>query len=57
MLFSADSEGLPKRKDLPKIQNAPDGAAWFWGQNDEVNFFLLTNIFYTSSLMISSLAG
>ena len=27
---------LPKRSELPTIPNAPAGAAWFWGSNDEV---------------------
>lgn len=27
---------LPTRKSLPKIPGAPDGAAWFWGKDDNL---------------------
>lgn len=32
--FDPDSTKFPTRKELPKIQGAPDGAAWVWGEND-----------------------
>ncbi|KAB5517414.1 hypothetical protein GE09DRAFT_1294483 [Coniochaeta sp. 2T2.1] len=35
MLFDPNSTSLPKRKDLPKIEGAPEDAAWFWGEKDE----------------------
>ena len=28
---------FPSRKDLPKLPDAPDGAAWVWGKDDEVD--------------------
>lgn len=31
------SNKLPKRADLPDIPGAPKGAAWFWGEEDEVH--------------------
>lgn len=36
MKFDPSSQSLPKRSELPKIDGAPDGAAWFWGKDDEV---------------------
>ncbi|KAF1982157.1 hypothetical protein K402DRAFT_415074 [Aulographum hederae CBS 113979] len=27
---------FPTRKELPKIDGAPDGAAWFWGEDDYI---------------------
>ncbi|KIW91969.1 uncharacterized protein Z519_06951 [Cladophialophora bantiana CBS 173.52] len=36
MLFDPSSTALPKRSELPKIPGAPDGAAWFWGKDDEL---------------------
>lgn len=36
MKFDPNSNALPKRSELPAIPGAPDGAAWFWGSNDEV---------------------
>ena len=33
---NADAADLPKRSQLPKIDGAPVGAAWFWGEEDEV---------------------
>lgn len=38
MKFNSDSNNLPKRSELPPIAGAPEGAAWFWGENDEVCF-------------------
>ena len=35
-IFDPDTNTLPLRKDLPSIDGAPAGAAWFWGQQDEV---------------------
>lgn len=36
MLFDPSSKSLPKRSELPSIPDAPDGAAWFWGKDDEL---------------------
>lgn len=36
MKFDPNSNSLPKRSELPDIPGAPKGAAWFWGQDDEV---------------------
>ncbi|KAI1609818.1 hypothetical protein EDD37DRAFT_378960 [Exophiala viscosa] len=36
MKLDSSSQSLPKRSELPKIDGAPDGAAWFWGQDDEL---------------------
>lgn len=36
MRFDKNSDSLPSRSDLPKIDGAPNGAAWFWGKDDEV---------------------
>lgn len=27
---------FPVRKDLPRLSGAPEGAAWVWGENDQV---------------------
>ena len=27
---------FPSRKELPKIDGAPNGAAWVWGKDDQV---------------------
>ena len=34
---NGDAANFPKRAALPKVAGTPDGAAWFWGGNDEVN--------------------
>jgi hypothetical protein len=34
--FDPNSNSLPKRSELPAIEGAPKGAAWFWGKDDEV---------------------
>ncbi|KLJ05880.1 hypothetical protein EMPG_10692 [Blastomyces silverae] len=34
--WDPDTTKLPLRKDLPKIPDAPDGAAWVWGKNDYI---------------------
>ncbi|KAK0248388.1 hypothetical protein LTR91_011194 [Friedmanniomyces endolithicus] len=36
MLFDPSSTSLPKRSELPSIEGAPAGAAWFWGKDDEL---------------------
>ncbi|TKA30303.1 hypothetical protein B0A54_15381 [Friedmanniomyces endolithicus] len=36
MLFDPSSTSLPKRSELPAIEGAPAGAAWFWGPDDEL---------------------
>ena len=36
MRFDPESDNLPKRSELPDIPGAPNGAAWFWGEDDEV---------------------
>lgn len=36
MKWDPDSDELPKRKNLPSIEGAPAGAAWFWGKEDQV---------------------
>lgn len=28
---------FPSRKDLPKLADAPEGAAWVWGKDDYVS--------------------
>lgn len=40
MPFDPDSTKFPTRKELPKIQGTPDGAAWVWGENDFVSLQL-----------------
>lgn len=32
---------FPSRKELPNIPGAPEGAAWVWGKDDQVCFFIL----------------
>jgi hypothetical protein len=27
---------FPSRKDLPQLPGAPEGAAWVWGEDDQV---------------------
>lgn len=34
--WDPDNTKFPLRKDLPKIDGAPDGAAWVWGKEDYV---------------------
>jgi len=34
--FDPNSNSLPKRSELPAIDGAPKGAAWFWGKDDEL---------------------
>jgi hypothetical protein len=34
--FDPDSDELPKLSDLKSIHGAPQHAAWFWGEDDEV---------------------
>ena len=34
--WDPDSSRFPRRKDLPRIEGAPDGAAWVWGKDDNV---------------------
>ena len=36
MKLDPNSTKLPKRSELPAIPGAPEGAAWFWGDDDEV---------------------
>lgn len=40
--WNPDSSGFPRRKDLPRIDGAPEGAAWVWGKDDNVS---MKNIF------------
>ncbi len=35
--WDPDSNNFPTRKELPEIPGAPAGAAWFWGENDNVH--------------------
>jgi len=32
--WDPNNDVFPSRKDLPKLPNAPEGAAWFWGKDD-----------------------
>jgi len=32
--WDPDCTSFPLRKDLPRIQGAPDDAAWVWGKDD-----------------------
>lgn len=34
--WDPDSSNFPRRKDLPKLDGAPEGAAWVWGKDDNV---------------------
>ncbi|KAL2828400.1 hypothetical protein BDW59DRAFT_178828 [Aspergillus cavernicola] len=34
--WNPDSSQFPSRKELPKIEGAPDGAAWVWGKDDQI---------------------
>ena len=34
--WNPDNEAFPKLHDLPRILNALQGAAWFWGKDDNV---------------------
>lgn len=36
--WNPNSTSFPTRKNLPKLPDAPDGAAWVWGKDDEVCF-------------------
>lgn len=37
MPFDPNSTKFPTRKELPEISGAPPGAAWVWGENDNVS--------------------
>lgn len=34
--FDPDSTVFPSRKDVPRRDDAPEGAAWVWGKDDNV---------------------
>ena len=34
--WNPDSTEFPTRNELPKIEGAPEGAAWVWGKDDFV---------------------
>lgn len=34
--WNPDNESFPRLGDLPRISEAPQGAAWFWGKDDNV---------------------
>ncbi|KFY21748.1 hypothetical protein V493_07140 [Pseudogymnoascus sp. VKM F-4281 (FW-2241)] len=36
MPWDPRSTSFPSRGDLPKIENAPEGAAWVWGSDDQL---------------------
>ncbi|KAL4805231.1 putative cyclase-domain-containing protein [Aspergillus unguis] len=36
MQFNPDATSLPLRRHLPAIPGSPEGAAWFWGKDDEL---------------------
>lgn len=36
MILDPNSNDLPKRSELPQVAGTPKGAAWFWGENDQV---------------------
>ena len=36
MQFDGNASNLPKRSELPQSPDAPAGAAWIWGKDDEV---------------------
>ena len=35
--FNPDSTKFPSRKDVPLRPGAPEGAAWVWGEDDNVS--------------------
>ena len=35
--FDPNSNNFPTRKELPSIPGAPNGAAWVWGEDDNVS--------------------
>ena len=36
MAWDPNATSFPKWKELEAIPGAPEGAAWFWGQDDNV---------------------
>ena len=34
--FDPNCTTFPSRKDVPRRPDAPDGAAWVWGEDDQV---------------------
>ncbi|OAL33538.1 hypothetical protein AYO20_07224 [Fonsecaea nubica] len=36
LTLDPNSDNLPKRSELPSIPDAPAGALWFWGKDDEL---------------------
>mgnify|MGYP001636370534 CR=1 FL=1 len=49
--WDPNSTKFPSRKDLPKLPDAPDGAAWVWGNDDEVDTVIYVDMFYFMSLI------
>ena len=35
--FDPNATSFPNRKDVPTREGAPPGAAWVWGEDDQVN--------------------
>ena len=35
--FDPNCTKFPSRKDVPKRADAPEGAAWVWGEDDQVH--------------------
>ena len=35
--YNPDAKSFPSRKDVPRREDAPEGAAWVWGKDDNVS--------------------
>jgi hypothetical protein len=35
--FDPNASSFPTRAQIPKIEGAPEGAAWVWGKDDQVS--------------------
>ena len=53
--FDPDSTSFPSRKDVPRRRDAPEGAAWVWGEDDNVGCYSLVHVLLLIS--IDSSAG
>jgi hypothetical protein len=42
--WNPNNTRFPSQKDLPKLPGAPDGAAWVWGEDDQVCAFARSRI-------------
>jgi hypothetical protein len=50
--WNPNNTQFPSIKDLPKLAGAPEGAAWVWGENDEVGYCYYSHLLSVSLQLI-----